>query len=804
MMKQFALFVALITMALVMAGCSQPTATPTVLPEVPTWTPMPVTPTPVEPTATPAPQDDSWQKVQQAGVLRVGTTADYPPFEYYNQNFELDGFDIALIQQIGQRLGLKVELNDFAFDGLPTTVAIGQVDVAIGALSVTPERQAIANFSNVYFAGSDAVLSRPDVDPQSVQDPSALAVVRLGVQVNSIYETYAQQKLVDAGLMPKQNLYVYVDISQAVNDLKAKRIDAVWLDLNPAQSFVAGGGIKILVQDLNQQLYAIAMMKGSDALRDKINEALTQLQNDGTLANLQIQYLGVDPEDVVTPQPTPPPAACLDSAQWVADLSYDDKKMKSPPVMNPGQPFTKGWRMRNNGTCSWLIGYDMAYSSGNVPAAQMGGQPIPVTREVRPGETFDFQVNLIAPIVPGTYQGFWNLRNAQKIRFGETVWVGIRVAAAPTVTPRPTATPASNISYTANPNTITAGQSVLFQWTTNNVKAVYFYHDGQNWADHPAPFVGQATEYPPYTMTYYLRVIKNNNELVELPATITVNPAAGAPVIEYLSATPPQIVLGQCVSIDWSVTGQVDRVILFIDNTPVWDQGPVKGNHQDCPTAAGKRVYMLQATGPGGETTQQVSVEVQADQPTPPPETPTPTPVPDIIPTPEPPPEPLPPEIQHFGVTPDRIEAGQCVTASWTTGGGTTRVQLLRDGAVILDNAQLNFSAQDCPPPGSPAALTYTLIAYSNAGEQVSRQAQVQVAMAPPPPTQPPAPPPTEPPAPPPTEPPAPPPTEAPPPPQTEPTPNPMAGAAGAVVLTKLPALKKGKISLPGCWWSAS
>jgi hypothetical protein len=332
---------------------------------------------------------------------------------------------------------------------------------------------------------------------------------------------------------------------------------------------------------------------------------------------------------------------------------------------------------------------------------------------------------------------------------------------------------------------------VLFKWKTENVQAVYFYHDGQKWSNHPVPFVSQATEYPPYTMTYYLRVIKNDGEMVELPATITVNPVEGAPVIEYLSATPPQIRLGQCVSVDWSVTGKVDRVVLLVDNTPAWDQAPVKGNYPDCPSISGLHVYTLQASGPGGETTQQVSVDVRAEQPptlepvtpTPEPVTPTPEPVgptpepvgptPEpVIPTPEPPPAPLPPEVQNFTVTPGNIEPGQCVMASWTTGGGTTRVQLLRDGAVILDNAQLNHSVQDCPPQGASATIRYTLIAYNNVGQQDAREAMVQVASAPPPPTEPPPPPPTEPPPPPPTEPPPPPPTEPPPPPPAEPTPG--------------------------------
>ena len=62
--------------------------------------------------------DDSWDKVQKAGKLLVGTSADYAPFESYNDQYQIDGFDIALINEIAKQLGVTVELNDFAFDGL--------------------------------------------------------------------------------------------------------------------------------------------------------------------------------------------------------------------------------------------------------------------------------------------------------------------------------------------------------------------------------------------------------------------------------------------------------------------------------------------------------------------------------------------------------------------------------------------------------------------------------------------------------------------------------------------------------------
>ena len=61
---------------------------------------------------------------------------------------------------------------------------------------------------------------------------------------------------------------------------------------------------------------------------------------------------------------------------WVADLSYDDDNMKNPPVLQPGEPFQKGWRVRNTGTCTWDNSYSLNYVRGNQYGAQMNGQPV--------------------------------------------------------------------------------------------------------------------------------------------------------------------------------------------------------------------------------------------------------------------------------------------------------------------------------------------------------------------------------------------------------------------------------------------
>ena len=95
-------------------------------------------------------------------------------------------------------------------------------------------------------------------------------------------------------------------------------------------------------------------------------------------------------------------------------------------------------------------------------------------------------------------------------------------------------------------------------------------------------------------------------------------------------------------------------------------------------------------------------------------------------------PEPQPPAIQNFTAVHTAIVQGECVTVSWTTGGGTTHVQLLLDDKVILDNAPLNNSMEECPSQPAWATLRYTLIASNDAGQQVDRWVTVRVGTEPP------------------------------------------------------------------------
>jgi polar amino acid transport system substrate-binding protein len=663
----------------------------------------PATPTPVPTAVVPSGNDEAWQRIQGSGILRAGTSADYPPFAFRTAEFELDGLDIALIREIGRRLGLAVELNDMAFDGLGGALQIEQIDVAVAAISITPERSEMFDFSDVYFVSEDAVLAREDSTIPPITRVEDLARFRVGVERGTVYSNWLTQSLIDPGLMPASQLNQYEDISFAVRDLRDGRIDLVVLDLPPAEVAVNQGGVKINGQGLNVQFFAIGLPKGEPTLQGQINTVLGQMVADGSLAALVEKYVGVALQPLPTAVPTalptapplftPTPLPCVDGMEFVADLNLDDRNMTAPPQMAPGQPFRKGWRIRNSGTCTWDSRYTLNPDGGNSPAASMGGRTTPIQGVVPPGGEYDMYVDLVAPFSPGIYQGFWVMRNPANLRFGNRLWVGIEVPSPPTATPPPTQTPSPGIVFTVDRTQIFAGECVTFRWSVTNVQAVYFYEQGLPWQQHQVAPIGSSVECPPSTTVYNLRVLKRDNTVEVREITIFVQPKPGAPVIDRFTVDPPnQILLGQCVDITWQVSGNVTTVKLQRDSTMLWDGAPVSGTTQDCPRSVGQATYVLEASGPGGTSRLQRAVTVVAPPPLSTP-TPLPSPTPPIPATPT----TAPPVIYAFALNPQQIEAGQCTTVSWQVGGGDiTKITISRDGTILLDNAPYSGREQDC------------------------------------------------------------------------------------------------------------
>jgi ABC-type amino acid transport substrate-binding protein len=660
---------------------------------------------PPEATEPPPSADDSWDRIQAGGKMVVGTAADYPPFESYTGPGQIDGFDIALMDEIGRRLGIAIEYHDYAFDGLEPALMRGEIDAAIAAISRTPEREAVVDFSNVYLVSEDGVLARED-SGITIGSADDLAAYKVGVQRNTVYQEWIQTTLVDTGRMSPDNLFAYEKAEDALRDLRDGRVDLVVMDAQAAQAAVEEGGVKLVAKGRGQQHYAIALPKGALALKAKLDEAITGMYNDGSIAGLAQRYLGVaqvlptpTPAPTSTPGPQPP---CTDGLALVKHLTQESD-------MKPGQAFTKGWQVQNTGTCTWDSSYRLVFVDG----AKMGGEPVAVAREVAPGETYDVQLNLVAPLQAGSYQGVWQMQNGQGQGFGERLKVDIKVLAAPTVTPAPTQTPVAGISFTVDRTNITQGECVTFQWKVENVKEVYFYKEGQRWQDHGVAGEGSREECPPETITYYLRVVLRDNTVETRQITIYVEPVTDAPAITRFTVDPPgQITLGQCVTIRWRVEGELDTVTLSANNSVLWDPAPAVGNTSHCPEATGTVTYKVEAVGPGGTSRQSQTVNV-VDSAT---ATPVPTSAPEA------------PVIYSFGVSPNQIQAGECTGLTWNVGGGTTYSRILRNGSVLIDNAGYSGQQLDCVD--TAGSYTYVLEAQNAAGQKVTQQQPLNVTEA--------------------------------------------------------------------------
>jgi len=468
--KMLFMLIATLIAAVLLASCgggeAETTAVPTVPAEAPPATVAPgETPPPAETPAVSA--DDAWSRIQANAKMVAGTSADYPPFEYIvGDTFNLDGFDIAIMREIGRRLGVEVEFRDMAFDGLQDALQLNQIDVAIAALSVTPERQAVVDFTNVYYVGADAILAKTgtQIVINSVQD---MAAYRIGVQTGSVYQAWLQDALVVPGLIPAENLVVYGATDEMIRSLveEPPQVDLLVMDLLPGETAAETAPVMIVAQGLNQQLYSIAIPKGQDAFLQVLNDALISMQTDGTTVTLAKQYLGLE-SDQLPPTPTPgapvitpvPPVGCLLGMMYINDLTIPDFTK-----MNPGESFQKGWTIQNTGTCTWDSGYSLVYVGSEPVDGVLSAGPTSIVGTVQPAVNYDIYVDLVAPDQAGKYKGYYTMRAPNGTLFGDRIWAAVEVGGGgATVTP-PSGAPVIE-NFTAEPVVIQPPACADLNW----------------------------------------------------------------------------------------------------------------------------------------------------------------------------------------------------------------------------------------------------------------------------------------------------------------------------------------------------
>ena len=365
-----------------------------------------------------------------AEELNFGTAAEYRPFVFYDYNNELTGLDIELIREIGKREGFSVRVWDMAFDGLIDSVSVGQIDLIGGAFSITEERAEKVVYTDSYYTNEAIMIASVSGNvPDSVMIDS-IPQYRIGVQRGSSFDQWVKTNLIGGGYISTQNVYSFSTADSAVKALVQGNIDLLLFDNDLyEQSYKASGKFKVVNDAIGDEVYAFAAAAGADELVGKINHALAEMKEDGSLDALIDEFVhgggeeaevmisrpsGIvkTPEAVPTPTPIPPinqPANCKNVMVYMSDVTYPDGTK-----VNPGTNFTKTWRIYNNGSCTWYEGYSIVFVDGDYMSANTALVPT----LTKPGLTVDVPMDMIAPQAPGQYVGYYQMRAPDGTFFG--------------------------------------------------------------------------------------------------------------------------------------------------------------------------------------------------------------------------------------------------------------------------------------------------------------------------------------------------------------------------------------------------
>ncbi|HEX3240337.1 MAG TPA: basic amino acid ABC transporter substrate-binding protein [Solirubrobacterales bacterium] len=218
--------------------------------------------------------------------LSVGSDIPYPPFEQGKAG-EYTGFDIELMEAIGEKIGRTPEFTDTSFETIFRDVAQGKFEAAISAATITEEREESVAFSDPYYLSEQAILVKEGSDITGLADLSGKTV---GAQQGTTGLELGKEKA-DAG-----ELRPYPEGPDAVNALKSGTVEAVIIDAPVAQNAVEeSGGVEIAEKVPTEEEYGIALAKDNTELLEEINTGLAEVIEDGTYTTIYEKWFKLEP-----------------------------------------------------------------------------------------------------------------------------------------------------------------------------------------------------------------------------------------------------------------------------------------------------------------------------------------------------------------------------------------------------------------------------------------------------------------------------------------------------------------------------
>lgn len=221
-------------------------------------------------------QGETLKRVIENGKLVMLTNAAFPPYEYRTSDGQAAGVDVDLSQAIADQIGVELEVVDMEFDSLIPAMQSGKGDLVAAGLTVTDERKQSVDFSDTYADAKQMIIV--PIEGAVVESEDDLPGKNIGVQLGTTGDLLVAD-------IEGANVSQYKSGLEAAMDLKNGRIDAIVIDLLPAQNIVAQNSDSLMLVDMasTDEQYAIAIDKNNADFLEIINGVIAQMQADGAI-----------------------------------------------------------------------------------------------------------------------------------------------------------------------------------------------------------------------------------------------------------------------------------------------------------------------------------------------------------------------------------------------------------------------------------------------------------------------------------------------------------------------------------------
>jgi polar amino acid transport system substrate-binding protein len=229
----------------------------------------------------------------QAETVKVGFAAEpYPPFTSLDASGKWVGWEVEFQEAVCKEAKLDCVITPVAWDGIIPALTSKKIDMIIGSMSITAEREKTISFSDKYYNTPTGIIGSKDEKFDAT--PEGLTGKVLGVQVATVHADYAKKHFGDKAAEIKE----YQTQDEANQDLAAGRIDAVQADALALDAFLksdAGkccdhkGNVAEDVEVLGPGV-GIGLRKEDTALKDKLNAAIKAIRANGTYDTFSKKY----------------------------------------------------------------------------------------------------------------------------------------------------------------------------------------------------------------------------------------------------------------------------------------------------------------------------------------------------------------------------------------------------------------------------------------------------------------------------------------------------------------------------------